>query len=512
MTKIANQRKSRWITYELGDAIQHGNFPYPMLPHYLISRLPKKRWPLAAVALNLASDVSIGLALYALFRWPVLPTLELAGGDPTLQRALALAVGAVFVSTPLLVPLTARVRATNGRAPSLPLATAVFAGIAWIEAGGGGLAWGGSAFALFCLALTSFFGLQAVVFSAPLIALFTGSFVPLILVAGVGVLGWLVPPLGIRDLLVFKVNHWVWYAGNRMRLENVAKRNLIANTLRLPALFFRDGAEARKLLFQQSPVWIAAYSLPVLWLVGFAAFDADFRESVASAPLMAVSGACVLAAAILFVATSIDPLTIFGQAERYFEYATPAMALLAGAWAAQHGAEGVLAVAALVLPNVSVLLLIHLLSETANLRRLTRGQGRDQPEKDLARHLAQIEGELRVATVPIKLPALLSYYTKPKLKGRLRYYYRFIQHPERPLDAFDYFTQDTEELDVFRGSVDALAERYRLGWIIADRSFVENRKASSEFVASLAKRSPCYENERYALYALDGADASEEPR
>jgi hypothetical protein len=136
------------------------------------------------------------------------------------------------------------------------------------------------------------------------------------------------------------------------------------------------------------------------------------------------------------------------------------------------------------------------------VRRLTKGSDSDKWEKDLTRYLEKREGELRVATVPIKLPSLLSYYTKPKLKGRLRYYYRFLMNPERRLDAFDYFVNDTEELNLFAGSPGDLARRYGVDLVIADNAFLAKKRESSCFAEELVQCPVAYRNEKYTLYEV----------
>ena len=144
---------------------------------------------------------------------------------------------------------------------------------------------------------------------------------------------------------------------------------------------------------------------------------------------------------------------------------------------------------------------VYLLRQKVNIRSMTSGH---ESDKELADHLAVVPGEWRAITVPVNLPDLPSHCTKPKLGNRLSYYYRFLQHPDRPLGAFEYFVRDTEELDLLGGTPKDLTERYGIEWIVAESEFVRKRRDRSSFAAALANARVAYRNERYTLYDLRG--------
>lgn len=505
------QRRRRFVTYEWLDSLIDGDMPYPSLLHFAVSRFPRKRWMLVATLVNLASDLVVALALFACL--PLWLPYSLA---PHEQTWLAFLIAACFVTTPVLVPIHARLRATNGRAPSLPLVAATLLAAAFASSATGlsaSLAWTGIAAAgVLVTCLTSQFGAQALIVILPVTAAVSLSAWPLVALVLAALVAWFVPAVGVRDLILFKVNHALWYSSNRHRLAGVANRNLIPNALRAPLALLRDPARGRRLLLLESPIWIAAYSLPLLFWLGAHALDPGIRAAWWGDPAQRFALGCLAGATLAFLLTGTGPLTIFGQAERYFEYATPAMALLAATVAAASpvGAERALVV--LVFLNVAIIVLMQIFSDERNVRLLTKGTDSETPEKELARFMASQQGELRTATVPIKLAYLLSYFTVRATDARVKFYYRFLMNRERRIDRFAGFDDETERqhLDLFAVSPRTLHSRYGIEWIILWSEY-ERSQGHTDFIRALGAHPVAWQNDSYKVYRLRFDDSSPDP-
>jgi len=499
LAKIANQRGRRWLTYAYPDSLIPGIHAYPILIHYFVAKLPRRFWFGAGLALVLISDVLMSFALYAFLRYWLPEIRPLPSGE---VRWLAFLASAAFVSTPLLVPVTARMRAANARAPSLLLVTG------YLLALGAATLRGEGSWLLPCVSfgllsiLASSFATQVLIGFSLVIALAAWSPWPLLALAATLAIAWYIPVLGARAVLFFKVNHSLWYLRNRAKVTMVANRNLLRNALRTPVLLFRDPVQGRRLLFREAPLWIVAYSLPLLWLVLAQLADGEWRALASDNPVLLFSLWCTLAAAVCFFLTSSGPLTVFGQAERYFEYAIPMLTVLAAAYVTQYGLSPDRIFVPLLIANIAIIGLVQVFSENVNVRMLTRGCESERAEKDVARFLAGLPAPVRVATLPIKLAQLFSYYTRGAAPGQLAYYYRFVVDPTRKIDRAMYFDRDTSELDVFSGAPEGIKEQYAMGWIVADKSFLKNRRGNSSFIQALEKYPIVYENERYVVYQL----------
>ena len=79
--------------------------------------------------------------------------------------------------------------------------------------------------------------------------------------------------------------------------------------------------------------------------------------------------------------------------------------------------------------------------------------------------------------------------------------------PERALDGFGYFAEDTDTLDLFGGVPEDLMKRYGIEWIVADNEFLAKRRDGSSFVQALVRFPVVWENRRYSLYDLRGGPA-----
>lgn len=496
-TKIAKHRGKRWLNYEMPDSLVAGIFPYPMLLHFLISRLPKSRWALASLVVNVGSDLVVGVAVGAVVMFG-LDWGEAAGRSPHRYAFLGCLL---FLTLPVLIPVTSRMRAGNGRAPGLVLTTVYFCCVALSIEQASVLWLVPAAVAAGAAFLTSFFAGQTLVFFSLLLSLFYLHWAPLVPVTAALAIGLLVPKIGIRDVVVFKVNHFIWYHRNRDKGTTAANRNLLGNVVAFSVSLITNRARASRLFLREAPLLIAVYSVPPIWFLVAALANLGVGETMGLSPIMKFCLLMVLCSTIAFLLTATGPLTIFGQAERYYEYSAPMLCVAVALLGVEAGFVSTHGILLLVIGQLAVVFLIHFMSSGRHQRGLA-GRLDDSPElRELVEFLKQIPGEVRAATLPIKLPILLSAHTGNDRNSSIKYYYRFILNRDRKLDGFRYFEQDTERWDLFRSTPAELAAKYDLNTMIIETRFLNNR--TSKFVGELRQLEPEFSNSSYQVFRLD---------
>lgn len=495
-TKIQKQRKGAWLSYEMPDSLIQGVFPYPMLFYFVVAWFPKSMWSIAAVVLNVVSDLVIGAAVFV-------ATMVLMRESSTVASTeihrYAFLAALLLLTLPALVPVTSRVRACNGRAPGLVVTTVYFCCIA-ISIEADSPVWllpavvaGAAAF------LTSFFAMQTVVFFSALLSLFYLHWAPLAPVAAVVGIGFLFPRLGLRDVIIFKVNHFIWYLRNRSRTV-VGRRSILRSTFLLFVSLFRDRSRSARLFLRDAPLVIGVYSVLPIWVLVAVVADQGLAPVIGFSPAIKFCLLMVLCSTCAFALTATGPLTVFGQAERYYEYSAPMLCVSCVVLATEYDVMSYHGLLLLVVAQAGVIGLIQLMSSPQLKRRLRKGLD-DGPEvKELVEFLERIPGEVRAATLPIKLPILLSAYTGNAPDSRIKYYYRFILNPERKLDGFQYFEDDMATVDLFGGTPQALAAKYNLNTMIVESRMLKN--PDNDFACELKKLTPVFSNATYQVFRL----------
>lgn len=493
-SKLRKLSNKQWLDYSMPDAIPKGIFPYPMLVHFLVSRLPERLWKITLVFTNLSCDLIVALLVF----WGAFNLLhDLAGTQGAIPDTATL-TALVFLTMPILLPITARMRDCNGRAPGMVLHTAYLLCIYMASS------WNPYVFGLLGVAvllavfLTSFFAMQTAVFFSVGLSLWMQSLLPLSMVAAAVLIAFSLPRLGARDTLMFKINHFIWYWHNNLKNTTATGRNLLHNFLRFLAAFPKNRQESLTLFYRTSPLLIALYSVPVFWLLAFLLCQSGTLLPIYSHPLGRFSLGVSLIAILVFTLTSAGKLIIFGESERYFEYAAP-FACIALAPALVTSVQR---------PDRFLLLLtmtqtmIVLFNEMTYTHRFFRWL-RDEPlievheEQAVMRRMLKLRGDVRVATIPIKLPILLTAFNVSPQS--LHFYFRFIMQDGR-LDGFRYYAKDTEEINVFSGTPERLAERYGITHILCQKSYL--KPGTFAFIDALMTRNPLWEEKGYAFYQI----------
>jgi hypothetical protein len=450
-----------------------GENTYPALLHVVLSWLPR------ATARRLEGQ-------WFLVLFDAIPALLLAWQlveHTTLDPNLAVALAGLYVVSPQItfLGLGPRAWALTPRIASQSLyAVLVVVAIA------GGQVPSISAVALLTmltclLLLTSKFALQVVAFTAPVLAAWTGSWLPLAVLAGGAAMATLVS-LGffVRQVRA-QAEHLHWYV--RRSARYLYKRQAWTELAR--ALARLDLVKAVKLVVWRNPLTAGlVLHLPLLAAVTWGAID-----GVSGAVDVAL-GFCVAGIVAWFI-TSFGALRVLGEPERYLEFAFPAGWYLLWVLSVQHD------VVAWVLP----LLAAH----AVGLSLVNWLAMRGYPDQHRAQHRQELVAAVRShgggTVLAMDLTDTFAFLDEPKVSlatytGQETLLGEAGAFMDRYIWRYPWYASD---------SVAELARTYEVEFVVVNkvaRELVE-RQSQSEY--ALGGFAPLHENATYVLYRRDRA-------
>ncbi|MBU1121516.1 MAG: hypothetical protein KKF54_02300, partial [Candidatus Omnitrophica bacterium] len=251
------------------NSIIKGYRGYPPLPHYIVSRFPEKYWVVIGKLLNIIYDLITIIIVYyfSVFLFRDLWQIKLQGviNAPT-------AVAFLYATSPILSPVTARLKAIGGRTMGNLLCLIYIILFAY------GFLSGNYFVYFFCfpigwaIIISSQFGLQYIVFCCFFLSIFYLNPVPMMLISVIIISGIFVPKLGIKKLLQRKINHFIWYIKNYTKGTTASNRNNIKDMLLFPVYLVKNPKYFVSLCFKGITLIIGAYSIPpvvilVFWIV-----------------------------------------------------------------------------------------------------------------------------------------------------------------------------------------------------------------------------------------------------
>ena len=271
-SKIYGLSRKAFIRYDIHDAVNgDGYFPRPALFHYLVSRFPKKVWRISAVFLNILFDIFTGWIVFGM-------TLYLSFDDVKNEYSFDLGLLAllVFYTSPLLLPVTARLKATNNRTMGLFFATCYFV-VLYFSIENAYYYIGMIVFAYLCI-IGSTFALQAILFFTPLLCLCLAQFMPVAILFASILVMWFLPFTGIKGILIFKWKHILMYNRNLKTSNSTKDRKLLINTM---LLFFAPNGLTKKLklFLYDAPLTILLYSVPFVPFLFISVFSHPYVDS-----------------------------------------------------------------------------------------------------------------------------------------------------------------------------------------------------------------------------------------
>lgn len=424
------------------DSAYPGFIGYPPLLFTLLGRLPENRIYIVGRLISPLLDVVMTVILYGLVVW-------LAGQEPALLPAgvmpehFALAIAALYISSPLLMPAAARLAGIKARAIG-----EFFCILQYLALGGYFVHghWGYLLVAgLFCalLIVSSQMAIQATFFFAFAFAAIYVSPVPILLPIAVVAIGWFIPRVPFREILMARIHHMRWYYRNLQHISP-SERNHVKDVISLPRYLTGDFKRFLEVFLTLNSYLILLVAMPegaciLAWLA-----DAGVFEAVWANPYLKFCLAISAAALATFLYTSSRWGLHMGEAERYFNFAIPFVSLLFAWLALERGDNGWMIVAAILAVHVGVALITLYYGEydtfAQGLRAALTGSADEVAELNqvvaVANQFADKYGETLVVTMPAKFSYMLSNINKGQ---KLRFLYPFVYNERGLADMEDDF-------------------------------------------------------------------------
>ncbi len=469
LSKLSMLSRSWVNNLKIADGLNHqAYFPRPNLFHYLVSRFPKKMWRLVLVFGNSVADLGVATILFLV--------IDLIIDDPIPHIIGVLGI-LVFLTTPIFFPYSARLKVANGRTFGFLLTSLYLVGIFLIDVGAVGIPlwlWVGILSVILMLVIwTSTFATQAALFIGLVYTLLSLNWLlvlPLILCL---LVGFLIPQLKIKDLLLFKWHHTLYYAKVQMNSYSTRMRGIFNfYKIFLPGM---SRTERMELFLKHSPVLILIHSLPILFFIpidfwnGFALFS-DNIESGITRMLFSVL--------VVFLLTSIGKGKLFGESERYLEYGVfPIILILLFSDADQ---SSLLMIAML---HLSLIVFLSILNEAGALQKLL-GFGGTFPEgvREIIKFINSRSEEKKILCVPIRLSRALSSYTTEEGLKDFKYYYRLVVSGDNMNDFLSLSIEEMHDQNVPSKNAQYFNDVYGVNYIVVDKRFRQN-----EFYVTLQK-------------------------
>lgn len=507
MWYVLRNSKSSWLEFNVNDSLLKGYIGYPPLQHYIIGRFKSKYWPYVGKFLNIVYDLIVGVLVYFMMRF----LLKELGAEASMSGLSSLLAVFLFLTSPILLPITARMRAISARSFGMLLTTLYFLVFGFIQIQS---IWYLLPVALgigYVIILSSQFALQVYIFFNLLLAVFMVSVVPIIILISSMLVAWIIPNSGARKILKHSWNHKVWYVRNRTEGSPAQLRNDIREILKLPLSFLRYPKKALHFCVHNFTVSIALYSAPIIFITGaLFIFNPGLMDPLRLNPWLDYFMMLSLASFITFVFTSIPVFGFLGQAERYFEYSAPFYSML------------FIMMVVTTNGNLNMLLftlmLVHILGIMFNFIWLHKSDFNKKDEEmntnfeEIVEWFRSSEEEVNILTCPLKYTYQFSVILKKKDIGEhVKLYYRFISRPDEK--GFKYFEEDIggfvksgnewkKSIDVLTQNPEVLKTKYGITHLVLNKKFEEAIRYTWKYKFNELLNNPVFENEKYKICSL----------
>jgi hypothetical protein len=476
---------------EVAHGLFSGTVGNPPIPFALYSKLPRAwRIPIG-VGVNFLFDSIAALLVFFFLR----AGLSVPGSEEQLPFSAACLGALLYTTTPLLHPLSARLLGLGSRTLGNLIVTAYFIILGyWLRGDGQGILLLTILFLLAALIiLSSKFALQVLVFLSLTLSLVSWDPRPCYIAGGSLLVMALVPGFDVRTYLKTRYNHARWYlkaiGHPTMSLQLTTVYRGSWKVLRsLPRLIRRKPDFGIWILLAHVPLFIVLYSVPILSWLGVRII-AGGAGTAADNLFQGYAGHLCVAALLLVLATSIRPLIIFGEAERYMEAVLPFLYLMA-VEVALTAFPGTLIL--LLLANLFVILFLFAYANRAIIAAKFSIRN-DGDFMDLLAFLRTLEGRRSVVTTPHKLALMID----ANLESDFHYYFHLHSRQNGLDNIFRYF------YNYFMFNLDFATLHRELGadTFILDRSYRHNYREAG-LLDRLDQATKLYENKNYEVFSF----------
>lgn len=467
------RRNAKRLPKRTPEFLLSGPQDYPAFFHWLVALLPKSlvercEWMFSPL-IEGAHAALVFLALYGALGWLGVPS--------PLEIALLLVVA--WILSPGLAMDMRRGGFLNERVFGFLFSNCYFMAMAAWLVNGEPLMLVIAALAGCIVAVSSKFGMQAIVFVTPFAALLLLDFRPLVLLVATVVAALILSRGYARFVWCGSVRHTRFYARYLMHVHDYVNSFSTGQFVEVARLLSRGSVRTAVRLALDHPMMKAFTNSPVVWVSLMAAST----NVSAYVELKTVLSAVVAATAMVALITTSDTFKYLGEGERYLEVAiAPSLLLMAISvpdWAI-HLAAG--------LVIYSVLRLLAAWGTFANVYRNAEASAADT--RELLNWLAKLPSRT-IYSVPGRLAFPISY-AAPQHK----YIWWFINAPESyrqaaferlfeggsrypypaPQQAYEHWEGERADIAIFhRPTIAACKEAWGIDYdVVAGESILSN--------------------------------------
>jgi len=487
---IKKYKVMRFGKHNAFKSVYQGKYAYPSLPHYIVSLFPDNYQVRAAYLLNILYDCG-NIFIFYLIAKAIFTNYVMVDMTPYFEPHVMATL--LFGTSPILLPYTARLKSFGGRT------FGNLAGIIYFASLGGCLIFDNyyylmlSVLSGILILLSSQFAMQVMVFFSIILAIIYWSAIPILTIGLVFFLGIIAPFLGIRDLLQFKINHYIWYTKNYQRGTGPSERNKLHDLIRYPLYLFTDPNKFYELTFKRLTVVIAAFSLPTLiFLLVFVAQDYDLFATHLGNDVVKYLVSISLASLIVFALISFKWLSFLGEAERYFEYSTGAIIFLFLIFCSEYGYTS--------LPLYLVIFHVCIIMANliASLKRLVKNALKIEEEPDFTElmEFLNAKGQRRVLSVPTKLNFKLSACSHDNLV----FYYQFLT--EGKIDGFQRQQEDELLYNFIKPDFDYFIQNYQIDTFVIEKKALKKSLRKHKIEYAFSNLELVFNNSEYLVYQI----------
>jgi hypothetical protein len=357
------------------------------------------------------------------------------------------------------------------------------------------------AVAIYLTVMSSLFSSQTILFvGLPLGILLPSAAVVVTVVVTFAVL-YLVPALGARDIIRWKLAHFFWYHRNRATVGGVDNRRVFATFLAFWPALFTNPARAKRIFLNDSPLLMALVGYP-----GIVGLVAGLAANGFAVPNDFVwLAACLFAATLpIFLLTAGPLLSELGQAERYWDYSgavlIPTSVALISTAAGAQTVSAVLLIAALFQGAIVVVTHIYMNGRTW---RLVHSFPAEADEREVVDYFRNAGISPRLATLPQQMQQYWPRLFRERGLDCLAFSYLLFEDGA-PLGAgFPYMERFFKsDIQIPSMSTSEFADQARVDHVIALKGHFRNA-AARPFVKELSENyDPVFENKRYLVFDL----------
>jgi hypothetical protein len=296
---------------EKNNSLIKGHLFYPLFPALLIRSFPEKYWILLGTCLNILGDIFTAILIFFL----------LIPNERDLYWSSFL-ISILWTTLPILHPVNARLVGIGARGIAPFFYFVYFLSIGKVIDETSLFYLIPTIVAAVCVIISSQFGLQALIFTSMGLAFFFKTFIPILVIITILLISLFIPAFNLKNQLLGKLFHYQWYWLHGRQF--LSKRN---NLLHFLKLFKKNPASYIVYFFTSlTPVIVI---LGFSGIVGLCIFLQFFEKSTfGSHDFNSYYLAIFFSVLIISLLTMKGPLIIFGESERYLEYASGFIVLL----------------------------------------------------------------------------------------------------------------------------------------------------------------------------------------